>query len=123
MGYNWGMVKYFFGVILLNTFPMYVFGSGILTSWEFLNAFAVKQSVDAAISVATDYYIAKLTVPVGRVPHCTGVRGSCDEHWARGSGRVCCCEREMASGCIGRLEDASLQLSPNRKKRTDSTIT
>jgi hypothetical protein len=61
MGYNWGMVKYFFGVILLNMFPMYVFGSGILTSWEFLNAFAVKQSVDAAISVATDYYIAKLT--------------------------------------------------------------
>lgn len=61
MGYNTGMVKYFVGVILFNTFPMYVFGSGILTGWEFLNAFAVKQSVDAALSVAIDYYIAKLT--------------------------------------------------------------
>jgi hypothetical protein len=56
------VVKYFVGMVLVNTFPMYVFGSGILTGWEFLNAFAVKQSVDAALSVAIDYYIAKLTL-------------------------------------------------------------
>jgi hypothetical protein len=55
------MVNYFVGVVLRNTFPMYVFGSGILTGWEFLNALAVKQSVDAALSVAIDYYISKLT--------------------------------------------------------------
>jgi len=61
MGYNSGMVKYFVGVVLLNTFPMYVFGSGLLTIWEFLNAFAVRQSVDAALSVAFEYYIGKLT--------------------------------------------------------------
>jgi hypothetical protein len=61
MGYNTGMVKYFVGVVLLNTFPMYVFGSGLLTGLEFLRAFAVKQSVDAALSVALNYYVSKLT--------------------------------------------------------------
>lgn len=61
MGHNTGMFKYFFGVVLANTFPMYVFGSGILTGWEFLNVLAVEQSVDAAVAFATDYYIASLT--------------------------------------------------------------
>jgi len=61
MGYNEGMVKYFFGVIVMNTFPMYVYGSGLMTGWEFLNVFVAQQSFDAALSFAADYYISKLT--------------------------------------------------------------
>jgi len=61
MGYNTGMVKYFVGVLLLNAFPMYVFGSGILTSWQFVKALAVEQTMEAAAAFAFEYYVAELT--------------------------------------------------------------
>ena len=61
MGYNTGMVKYFVGVVLLNTFPMYVFGSGIMTGWQFFQAFVAERSAEAALAFAIDYYISKLT--------------------------------------------------------------
>lgn len=61
MGYNTGMVKYFVGVLLLNAFPMYVFGSGILTSWEFTKTLVLERSVEAAATFAFDYYVAELT--------------------------------------------------------------
>lgn len=61
MGYNTGMIKYFVGVLLFNAFPMYVFGSGILTSWQFTKALAVERSMEAAASFAFEYYVAELT--------------------------------------------------------------
>ena len=61
MGYNTGMIKYFFGVILFNAFPMYIFGSGIMTSWQFAKTFIAERSFDAAVGFAIEYYISELT--------------------------------------------------------------
>lgn len=61
MGYNTGMVKYFVGVLLLNALPMYVFGSGILTGWQFAKTFVVERSLEAAATFAFEYYVAELT--------------------------------------------------------------
>lgn len=61
MGYNIGMIKYFFGVVLLNAFPMYVFGSGLLTSWQFAKTLVLERSVNAAAQLTLEYFISELT--------------------------------------------------------------
>lgn len=55
------MLKYFIGVVLFNAFPMYVFGSGIMTGWQFLKTLTVERSIDAALTFAFEYFVDKLT--------------------------------------------------------------
>lgn len=55
------MVNYFVGVVLLNTFPMYIYGSGLMTGWQFIKVFAVEHTVEAAATFAVNYFISKLT--------------------------------------------------------------
>lgn len=61
MGNNIGMLKYFIGVLLFNAFPMYVFGSGLMTSWQFVKTLVFERSMDAAVQFAFEYYSSKLT--------------------------------------------------------------
>ncbi|QSX00998.1 hypothetical protein [Haloterrigena alkaliphila] len=61
MSKNSGMIKYGLGNILFNAFPMYIFGSGILTALEFFQAVTVYRDAAYAVRVAANYYISKLT--------------------------------------------------------------
>lgn len=61
MGKNTGAAKYAFGNLLFNAFPMYLFGSSLITGWQFFAALLRTQSVESAVGVALRYYVAKLT--------------------------------------------------------------
>ena len=61
MGRNTATINYGIGSLFGNTFNMYVFGSAILTSLNFLLGLVTTQSLDGAVTVAIDYYVAKLT--------------------------------------------------------------
>lgn len=61
MSKNTGMIKYGFGNVLFNAFPMYIFGSGILIALEFVQAVTVYGDAAYAARVAANYYISKLT--------------------------------------------------------------
>lgn len=61
MGRNIATIKYGVGSIFGNAFPMYLFGSGILTALHFLMGLVRTQTVEGAIEVALNYYISKLT--------------------------------------------------------------
>lgn len=40
---------------------MYVFGSGFMTSWQFVKTIVFERSMDAAVQFAFEYYATKLT--------------------------------------------------------------
>lgn len=61
MGRNTATIKYALGSLIGNAFPMYLFGSGILTTGNFLIGLFQTQSVEGALQVALNYYISKLT--------------------------------------------------------------
>ena len=61
MGRNTATINYGIGSLFGNTFNMYVFGSAILTSLNFLLGLVTTQSFNGAVTVAIDYYVAKLT--------------------------------------------------------------
>lgn len=61
MGKNTGMFKYGIGNIMFNAFPMYVFGSGILSLFTFLDNLLASRSFAAAADAMVTYYIGKLT--------------------------------------------------------------
>lgn len=61
MGRNTATINYAVGSIFGNAFPMYVFGSGILTFIHFGKGLLQSGSVEWAIGFAFDYYVSKLT--------------------------------------------------------------
>lgn len=61
MGRNTATINYGIASVFRNTFPMYLFGSGILTFWNFLSTLLTDWSISGAFRAATDYYIQKLT--------------------------------------------------------------
>jgi hypothetical protein len=61
MGRHTGAVNYLIGNILYNTFPMYIFGSGIMSTRVFLRNFIESKSISEAVGVALQYYVTKLT--------------------------------------------------------------
>lgn len=61
MGRNTATIKYGIGSAVGNTFNMYVFGSGILTSLNFVIGLVETQSFEGAVQAALDYFVAKLT--------------------------------------------------------------
>jgi len=61
MGRNTATINYAIGSIVGNTFPMYLFGSGLLTGLRFALGLVQTQSIEGAIEVALNYYISKLT--------------------------------------------------------------
>ena len=61
MGRNTATIKYAIGSLFGNAFPMYVFGSGILTTGNFLIGLLQTQSLEGAVRVALNYYVSKLT--------------------------------------------------------------
>jgi len=61
MGRNTATINYAIGSLLGNAFPMYLFGSGILTTGNFVVGLFQTQSLERALRVAFNYYISKLT--------------------------------------------------------------
>jgi hypothetical protein len=61
MGRNTATINYGLGSLIGNTFNMYLFGSAILTSVNFLGGLITTQTLDGAVMIALNYYIAKLT--------------------------------------------------------------
>jgi hypothetical protein len=61
MGRNTATINYGIGSLFGNAFNMYLFGSGILTGIQFIIGLAQTESLDGALNVALNYYIAKLT--------------------------------------------------------------
>lgn len=61
MGRNTATINYGIASVFRNTFPMYVFGSGILTFWNFLATLLTDWSIEGATQAALDYYVQKLT--------------------------------------------------------------
>lgn len=61
MGRETATIKYAIGSVFGNAFPMYVFGSGIMTTWKFLLGLVQTRSPEGAFEVALTYYIQKLT--------------------------------------------------------------
>jgi hypothetical protein len=54
-------VNYVIGSIFGNTVKMYVYGSGILTFWNFILGLLQTGSMSGAIRVAVEYFITKFT--------------------------------------------------------------
>lgn len=61
MGRNTATINYGVGSLLGNTLNMYIFGSAILTSLNFVIGLLQTRSLDGAFRVAVEYYISKLT--------------------------------------------------------------
>ncbi len=61
MGRNTATINYAIGSLFGNAFPMYLFGSGILTTGNFVIGLIQTQSFEGALRVALNYYISKLT--------------------------------------------------------------
>jgi len=58
---NTATINYGIGSLFGNTFNMYVFGSAILTTLNFLIGLLQTQTFEGALTVALNYYISKLT--------------------------------------------------------------
>ncbi|WP_049980246.1 hypothetical protein [Halolamina rubra] len=58
---NTATINYGIGSLFGNTFNMYVFGSAILTTLNFLLGLLQTQTFEGALNVAINYYISKLT--------------------------------------------------------------
>lgn len=58
---NTATINYGIGSLFGNTFNMYLFGSAILTSLNFLWGLATTQTFAGAFTVAINYFISKLT--------------------------------------------------------------
>jgi hypothetical protein len=61
MGRNTATINYAIGSSIGNTFNMYLFGSGILTSLHFLYGLLTTGTLSGAIDAALTYFISKLT--------------------------------------------------------------
>mgnify|MGYP006292021167 CR=1 FL=1 len=61
MGKNTATINYAIGSAIWNAFPMYLFGSSILTSLHFLWGFGQTETIEGATEVALNYYVSKLT--------------------------------------------------------------
>lgn len=61
MGQNTATIKYAIGSLLGNAFPMYLFGSGILTLFQFAKGLLQTHTVAGALEIAMTYYFSKLT--------------------------------------------------------------
>lgn len=61
MGQNTATIKYAIGSTFGNAFPMYLFGSGILTLFQFAKGLLQTHTVAGALEIAITYYFSKLT--------------------------------------------------------------